>query len=126
MEWRDRYNAVISSKRWRDIRVERIHLAGGKCEQCGCNRRLELHHKTYERLGEELPEDLQVLCRQCHAVADAERAEEGERRSEDALRDARFAGWARKVYGEEWHHGDVTDMYDRFVEWVDRKERAGS
>lgn len=28
--------------------------------------RLHVHHRTYERLGEELPEDLVVLCEVCH------------------------------------------------------------
>jgi hypothetical protein len=30
--------------------------------------RLEVHHRTYERLGRERPEDLLVLCEKCHAV----------------------------------------------------------
>jgi hypothetical protein len=30
-------------------------------------RRPRRHHRTYERLGEELDEDLTVLCRECHS-----------------------------------------------------------
>ena len=29
---------------------------------------LEVHHRTYERLGEELASDLTVLCNRCHHV----------------------------------------------------------
>jgi 5-methylcytosine-specific restriction endonuclease McrA len=126
MTWRDKYNAVIASKRWRGLRDRRFHDTGGKCERCGWEqsrwhkgRGLELHHKTYERLGEELPGDLELLCQRCHAAADIERAREGERRSSNALWDARFYGWARSVYGDDWYDGDVEDAYDRFCDWLD-------
>ncbi len=40
------------------------------CERCGDRHnvwQLEFHHKTYERLGHELLEDLEMLCPECHA-----------------------------------------------------------
>lgn len=37
-----------------------------KCQTCLSVEDLEVHHKTYERLGDELPEDLITLCRECH------------------------------------------------------------
>lgn len=36
------------------------------CERCGSKRGLEVHHKTYERLGREWDQDLEVLCDDCH------------------------------------------------------------
>lgn len=44
------------------------------CERCGVKQpepvaretALHVHHLTYERLGEELLEDLQLICRPCH------------------------------------------------------------
>ena len=43
---------------------ERCHC----CQECGaCGVELHVHHLTYERRGEELPEDLVVLCKSCHA-----------------------------------------------------------
>lgn len=45
------------------------------CAVCGRSplgsraRKMDVHHLTYERLGNELPEDLQVLCRECHDAA---------------------------------------------------------
>ena len=38
------------------------------CRACGATT-VDLHHKTYERLGCELLSDLQALCRDCHATA---------------------------------------------------------
>lgn len=42
------------------------------CENCGrllCPTQLVVHHRSYEHLGSELshPEDMAVLCRDCHA-----------------------------------------------------------
>ena len=33
----------------------------------------QVHHLTYERLGEELDSDLQALCKPCHNLAEAEK-----------------------------------------------------
>lgn len=55
------------------VRVTVLTRANEHCELCGefyatgFGGGLELHHVTYKRAyGEELPEDLQVLCRSCH------------------------------------------------------------
>lgn len=37
-----------------------------KCPGCRCRYRLDLHHVSYKRLGEELPTDIIGLCRDCH------------------------------------------------------------
>ena len=43
--------------------------AGNRCQACGRSGvQLEVHHNTYERLGQELPTDLVVLCRNCHQL----------------------------------------------------------
>ncbi len=43
--------------------------AGNRCQVCGrSDVQLETHHNSYERLGEELPVDLVVLCRDCHQI----------------------------------------------------------
>lgn len=60
------YRDHLASRAWRLRRREAIERAGGKCERCGSTWRLTAHHKTYDRLGAELPEDLEVLCGACH------------------------------------------------------------
>lgn len=44
-----------------------MKLAGFRCGRCAGKRSLEVHHRTYDRLGWELDEDLEVLCGTCHA-----------------------------------------------------------
>lgn len=49
-----------------------IKRAGGRCEmvigefRCPTTEKLTVHHKTYSRLGKELPIDVVVLCKSCH------------------------------------------------------------
>lgn len=64
-----RYDRYIRSERWRAKRVSFIAARGKRCERCKRGRRasLQVHHKTYERLGHERLEDVEVLCQRCHA-----------------------------------------------------------
>jgi hypothetical protein len=62
----DEYAAYINSAPWKAKRRAAILKAGRQCEQCGNSHRLEVHHLTYERFKNEAPEDLVVLCRECH------------------------------------------------------------
>lgn len=61
------YISYINSGKWRN-KSKRIRKKRGACEHCGSIYRLQVHHLTYERLGNELPSDLLVLCRDCHLV----------------------------------------------------------
>src|SRR5262245_9907301 len=54
--------------------------ARGCCQVCGRKfpypfYGLEVHHNTYERLGNELPSDLIALCSGCHAIFEWARRE---------------------------------------------------
>lgn len=64
------YKRYLKSKHWQETRSAAIAGAGNTCQQCGKKAGktiwLEVHHLTYERIGEELPEDLRVLCHNCH------------------------------------------------------------
>lgn len=125
VEMRRRYEAYINSTKWRRRRDRAIGLAGYCCEACGVtawDERLEVHHLTYERLGNERDEDLSVLCHTCHAKADLERAAKGQQKARSALWAKRLDGWATKVYGEDWqdyHDGDV--VADEFEQWLESK-----
>ncbi len=54
------------SPRWQQLRTQALHAASGKCERCGAERGLSVHHRTYDRLFIEQVRDLQVLCKRCH------------------------------------------------------------
>ena len=60
------YKAYIKSKRWKKKAAAARKRAGFRCQLCNAEGRLQVHHRTYERLGYELPGDLIALCVDCH------------------------------------------------------------
>lgn len=60
------YLAYLDSPTWAKKRQEALERAGHKCQLCASIGQLQVHHNTYKRLGNELPTDLCVLCRNCH------------------------------------------------------------
>lgn len=66
--WKADHQKYYRSSWWMRRRRAAIQDAGFKCHKCDINTyELQVHHLTYERIGEELPEDLQVLCSICHS-----------------------------------------------------------
>ena len=64
------YAEYINSKEWRAKARDAKQRAGYRCQICnkvGNDLTLNAHHRTYKRLGHELPMDITVLCRDCHA-----------------------------------------------------------
>lgn len=61
-----KYKEYINSSKWKLKRKLLFEKIGYECEQCGYVYNLHVHHKTYDNLGNEPLEDLQVLCKQCH------------------------------------------------------------
>ncbi len=60
------YQAYLNTSGWRARRNRAIREALWKCQRCAGGRALQVHHKTYERLGAEWDQDLEVLCENCH------------------------------------------------------------
>ena len=60
------YHAYIHSPAWGRKRQRKFGQVGRRCEKCGRDSDLQVHHLTYVRLGRERMGDLQVLCRGCH------------------------------------------------------------
>lgn len=65
-DWRARYNAHIRSPRWARIKALVHERAGRICEGCRANPSWEIHHRTYEHLGDEFIFELVALCVGCH------------------------------------------------------------
>lgn len=75
-EEQEYYRRYINSPEWRAKRTARIAKAGEQCEfvlttygsagvletRCERKRYLQVHHETYERLGNERDNDLLVVC----------------------------------------------------------------
>lgn len=43
-------------------------LSWGRCEFCWLRNYYALHHRTYDREGQELPEDVMLVCNICHEL----------------------------------------------------------
>lgn len=62
------YYNYIKSVEWFAKTLEIRKRNGGRCECCQMRNGSSVHHRTYERLGEELPEDLIHVCDCCHKM----------------------------------------------------------
>ena len=63
------YHQYIKSGVWKEKAMDAKERADYRCQICntaGNNSTLHAHHRTYERLGNERPEDITVLCAGCH------------------------------------------------------------
>ncbi|MHC2618000.1 5-methylcytosine-specific restriction endonuclease McrA [Bradyrhizobium huanghuaihaiense] len=65
------YVAYITSTAWRNnpARLRELAAANYACRLCpntAATARIEVHHRTYERLGHEIDGDLTALCSECH------------------------------------------------------------
>jgi 5-methylcytosine-specific restriction endonuclease McrA len=73
------YRDYIISPEWRAKSDAMKWLAGYRCQVCNRHKSevtLNTHHRTYERLGQEIPSDLTVLCEHCHALFEHARSGE--------------------------------------------------
>jgi hypothetical protein len=62
------YAEYLRSRHWRRFRVEYKKARPWQCAICHDSDRLELHHVTYERLGQERLDDVRPLCQVCHST----------------------------------------------------------
>ena len=61
------YHDYLTSDAWHAKRTLALQRAGHRCQLCSSHSGpLNVHHNSYERLGDEEQEDLIVLCRDCH------------------------------------------------------------
>lgn len=63
------YTEYLKSEHWRQRRRMAYNRAKGACQVCNAkDRKLNVHHRSYERLGNEAPGDVIVLCEDCHQI----------------------------------------------------------
>ncbi len=63
------YWRYLRTPEWRRTRAIALFRAGYACSlDVTHTSDLDVHHRTYERRGAELPSDLVVLCRSCHLL----------------------------------------------------------
>ncbi|NEU73911.1 HNH endonuclease [Hassallia byssoidea VB512170] len=75
-----KYHEYINSQEWQEVRKLALQRSGSKCQICGSKNSLDVHHNSYDNLGNEREnlEDLVVLCSEHHqlyheALAEVER-----------------------------------------------------
>jgi 5-methylcytosine-specific restriction endonuclease McrA len=76
----DEYTAYMASPVWRATRAAALERADHRCQICGAEHGLEVHHRTYLHLGAEPWGDLETLCDLCHRAADRRRQGAGKLR----------------------------------------------
>ena len=72
------YREYLRTPEWRRTRAAALVRAGYSCSlDVAHTENLEVHHRTYERRGEELETDVVVLCRDCHRAHHAHNGRPG-------------------------------------------------
>lgn len=78
------YAVYLQSPHWLAIREWAKQRAQYKCLICNMGGKLHVHHRTYERVGCELPDDLVVLCEDCHNKFHADKSKDAEEDNEQS------------------------------------------
>ncbi|WPD24901.1 MAG: hypothetical protein SD837_10110 [Candidatus Electrothrix scaldis] len=102
------YSKYIQSYEWREKAKRAKKLFGNKCKRCGATENLSVHHVDYSTLYNETIYDIEVLCNQCHRIADKDREIE-----------TGFRTWLEKRYGEiaeEYYDDEI--LYEEFRDWI--------
>jgi len=60
------YHDYLQSADWAKRRQWVLEFWDHRCALCFSTEKLEVHHRTYQRLGQEKLTDLIVLCDACH------------------------------------------------------------
>lgn len=84
------YHEYLLTPQWQTKRENVLIFWGHRCALCFSDINIEVHHRTYKRLGNELMTDLIALCSDCHSDHHfAARSERTEHISTAAARQAR-------------------------------------
>jgi len=73
---RAEYQEYLASREWAVKREAVRRRSKGKCERCKRNDMHSVHHKTYERIGNEKLADLQAICDPCHDFLSGKREDD--------------------------------------------------
>lgn len=60
------YRDYLLTEHWQEFRRVALKHHGKKCKVCGSKRFLHVHHLSYDNLGNESVDDVEILCRYCH------------------------------------------------------------
>lgn len=113
LTWHE-YEQYLKTDRWAKVREQALARFDWRCATCHSDEHLQVHHRTYERVGCEYLTDLTVLCRYCHRalhdlwnhndsaeLVKLEKAQSDQDRIVDALRDTSGYGMTYTDLGRE-------------------------
>lgn len=63
VDYKEEYSSYLKSSHWQHIKDL---YKKDRCELCGNKYQLQLHHRSYRRVGNEKETDLITLCDLCH------------------------------------------------------------
>ena len=70
IQYANNYADYLASEHWQQLRKAAIERTKGRCIPCFCRERYtpatQVHHITYQNLGNENPWELLPVCRKCH------------------------------------------------------------
>lgn len=81
----EEYLRYLQSPHWVDFSRQVRQFWGNRCALCYSDGRLDVHHRTYERIGAEVLTDCIALCRRCHQQAERMRARANRQDAADML-----------------------------------------
>jgi 5-methylcytosine-specific restriction endonuclease McrA len=64
---RQSYDDYLRSDAWKRRAAKILQRANGVCEGCLSNPASEVHHLTYQNIGQEFAWELRAVCRSCHS-----------------------------------------------------------
>ena len=64
---KEEYQEYLKSEHWKEKRQAALKHYGEWCALCNSKSDLQVHHNSYELLGDEDMGDLTILCKKCHA-----------------------------------------------------------
>lgn len=111
------YSDYLESDEWKARRDYRLKKDGYRCAICGTGKNLQVHHITYERVKNELIDDLVTVCESCHNGIhsnDLILEKRNRKRREQVLQDKAFKRASESI--KDLNPTDVIILLDSFSE----------
>lgn len=115
---KEKYQQYLRSEHWRITKAAALETAKHRCQVCNSVYGLQVHHRTYERLGAEEPSDLTVLCDKCHTLFS-----NNGRLARESLTDEAWSAVLRMVSSRKELPDNVSKKPDA-PEWWERTDFA--
>jgi len=62
------YKSYLETRHWQRIRKAALKRAGYRCQICGDQVPLSVHHNNYDSIGRERAKDVIAICERCHEI----------------------------------------------------------